>query len=94
MISKNLQKKHQYLKNCLLTDEDATVENEEDSDNGSDFGSDSCDEIDEPLWVIPLYSMLSSHEQNKVFQPAPESSRYFFKSFSRFKKLVFRKRLS
>lgn len=28
-----------------------------------------------PLWVLPLYSLLSSDRQNRVFQPPPEGHR-------------------
>lgn len=28
-----------------------------------------------PLWVLPLYSLLPSHRQQKVFAPPPEGSR-------------------
>lgn len=28
-----------------------------------------------PLWVLPLYSLLPSHRQQKVFDPPPEGSR-------------------
>ncbi|KAH8294471.1 hypothetical protein KR018_010164 [Drosophila ironensis] len=29
----------------------------------------------QPLWVLPLYSLLSSEKQNRIFQPVPEGSR-------------------
>ena len=29
----------------------------------------------QPLWVLPLYSLLPSHKQAKVFEPAPEGTR-------------------
>ncbi|XP_022219056.2 probable ATP-dependent RNA helicase kurz [Drosophila obscura] len=29
----------------------------------------------QPLWVLPLYSLLSSEKQNRIFQPVPEGCR-------------------
>lgn len=51
-------------------------------DGISDDDADGYDDIallksatSQPLWVLPLYSILPSHEQAKVFQPPPEGCR-------------------
>ncbi|KAK3913986.1 putative ATP-dependent RNA helicase kurz [Frankliniella fusca] len=53
-----------------------------DEDGLSDDDAERFDDIDllksatsQPLWVLPLYSILPSHEQAKVFQPPPEGCR-------------------
>ncbi|EFN84450.1 Probable ATP-dependent RNA helicase kurz [Harpegnathos saltator] len=57
------------------TDEDPISE-------GSDLDEDNEDFMDfvglkdaQPLWVLPLYSLLPGHEQAKVFEPPPEGCR-------------------
>uniref|UniRef100_A0A1B0DJ94 RNA helicase n=1 Tax=Phlebotomus papatasi TaxID=29031 RepID=A0A1B0DJ94_PHLPP len=49
-----------------------------------DFSEDEADPLEEealeiatkqPLWVLPLYSLLSSAKQERVFQPPPEGAR-------------------
>lgn len=59
----------------------------DDSDNENSLKSDDEDEMDEdeqqlaidstsqPLWVLPLYSLLSSEHQARVFEPPPEGTR-------------------
>ncbi|XP_068902133.1 probable ATP-dependent RNA helicase kurz isoform X2 [Tenebrio molitor] len=52
-------------------------------DYGADWSSDSEEEDSEerpaynaqPLWVLPLYSMLPTHKQNEVFRPPPAGCR-------------------
>ena len=63
---------------------------DEEKDNDEELGDllDSDQEMDDedgealshsrsalPLWVLPLYSLLPSHRQQKVFAPPPEGSR-------------------
>ena len=53
------------------------------SDDGSDSGDDDdkgnqASALSQPapsLWVLPLYSLLPTHRQQKVFQSPPEGSR-------------------
>lgn len=59
----------------------------DDSDNETAMRSDDEDDMDEdeeqlaiestsqPLWVLPLYSLLSSEHQARVFEPPPEGTR-------------------
>ncbi|XP_053952110.1 probable ATP-dependent RNA helicase kurz [Anastrepha ludens] len=57
------------------------------AENGSDMSEDE-DDVDgdentaahiaatkQPLWVLPLYSLLSPENQNRIFQPPPEGCR-------------------
>lgn len=50
---------------------------ESDSELGSDTNLDSLDTIrgSQPLWVLPLYSLLPSEKQQRVFEPPPEGAR-------------------
>lgn len=50
------------------------VETDEDLDEDENFGLDDATKL-QPLWVLPLYSLLSSEKQAKVFQPPPEGCR-------------------
>ncbi|XP_068158591.1 probable ATP-dependent RNA helicase kurz [Drosophila tropicalis] len=65
---------------------DAAVEGDSDLDDEAD--EDEDEEVGEqlaaaaasgttsqPLWVLPLYSLLSSEKQNRIFQPVPEGCR-------------------
>lgn len=51
----------------------------EDSDQDLDEDEDQAalahSQTAPPLWVLPLYSLLPSHRQQKVFAPPPEGSR-------------------
>lgn len=51
-----------------LQDSDQELDEE---DNDALIGSQTAP----PLWVLPLYSLLPSHRQQKVFAPPPEGSR-------------------
>lgn len=48
-----------------------------DSELGSDTNIDHLDAIrgSQPLWVLPLYSLLTSEKQQRVFEPPPEGTR-------------------
>lgn len=50
---------------------------ESDSELGSDTNIDHLDAIrgSQPLWVLPLYSLLPSEKQQRVFEPPPEGTR-------------------
>ncbi|KAJ9589594.1 hypothetical protein L9F63_017179, partial [Diploptera punctata] len=50
---------------------DLVEESDEDEDAVNLIGSSTC----QPLWVLPLYSLLPSHKQAMVFKPPPEGSR-------------------
>ncbi|KAH8343422.1 hypothetical protein KR059_010563 [Drosophila kikkawai] len=48
----------------------------EDDDAGDDDGEAGLISGNRrPLWVLPLYSLLSSEKQNRIFQPVPEGCR-------------------
>ncbi|XP_065364159.1 probable ATP-dependent RNA helicase kurz [Calliphora vicina] len=67
----------------LLENQDSDAENAEqedddleDEDNPNVMDEDvAASTTKQPLWVLPLYSLLSSEKQNRIFQPAPEGSR-------------------
>ncbi|XP_065089778.1 probable ATP-dependent RNA helicase kurz [Ochlerotatus camptorhynchus] len=78
------------LDNYQLPWDDAEADQREDEDEAggnsgdemsdleSDFGEDiSTSELshNQPLWVLPLYSILSSEKQQKVFEEPPEGTR-------------------
>ena len=46
-----------------------------DSDPEGESKNGMQSQADPPLWVLPLYSLLPSYRQQKVFQPPPEGSR-------------------
>lgn len=48
--------------------ENYDTENEEDDDEEVPMNK-------QPLWVLPLYSLLSTEKQNRIFEPVPEGSR-------------------
>lgn len=51
--------------------------NESDSELGSDTNLEHLTALksSQPLWVLPLFSLLPSHKQQRVFDPPPEGSR-------------------
>ncbi|KAF5291600.1 hypothetical protein FQA39_LY14322 [Lamprigera yunnana] len=58
--------------------DDYSVPGDNDVESDSDLNSDDDTEIvtmNKPLWVLPLYSLLPSHEQGKVFQNPPQGCR-------------------
>lgn len=48
---------------------DSDLEDDGQVDDGAEMGG------KQPLWVLPLYSILSSEKQQKVFEPPPEGCR-------------------
>ncbi|XP_055904771.1 probable ATP-dependent RNA helicase kurz [Eupeodes corollae] len=61
-----------------LHEDDQDMENLDDEENGeNDESDDENDEVttSQPLWVLPLYSLLSSEKQSRIFQPPPEGCR-------------------
>ena len=65
-------------------DTEADMHETRDSEQEEDDGETDLDELQhlrsasatkQPLWVLPLYSLLSSEKQNRIFQPAPEGCR-------------------
>ncbi|KAL6256172.1 hypothetical protein P5V15_012288 [Pogonomyrmex californicus] len=70
-----------YLVNPVDTHEDL-INIQDDEDNLDEDEDEDEDVIDfkgltsaQPLWVLPLYSLLPGHEQAKVFEPPPEGCR-------------------
>lgn len=60
-----------------LHDFDASDADESDSELGSDTDIDNMTTLKntQPLWVLPLYSLLPSDKQQQVFEPPPEGTR-------------------
>lgn len=60
-----------------LLDADDDLGDESDSELGSDTNLDNLTALKatQPLWVLPLYSLLPSHKQQLVFDPPPEGAR-------------------
>ncbi|XP_050328897.1 probable ATP-dependent RNA helicase kurz [Bactrocera neohumeralis] len=71
-------------------DTEADLHEAQNSESEAEIGSDNTDEDDadgdentdahiaatkQPLWVLPLYSLLSPEKQNRIFQPPPEGCR-------------------
>ncbi|XP_017045925.1 probable ATP-dependent RNA helicase kurz [Drosophila ficusphila] len=54
---------------------DDEEEQEDDEEMGLEGESDMASGQRQPLWVLPLYSLLSSEKQNRIFQPVPEGCR-------------------
>lgn len=68
----------------LLENQDSDSENvdrdefddEDDEENPNAMDEDAAaSTTKQPLWVLPLYSLLSTEKQNRIFQPAPEGCR-------------------
>lgn len=60
-----------------MHDMDASDAEESDSELGSDTDVDNMTTLKntQPLWVLPLYSLLPSEKQQKVFEPSPDGTR-------------------
>uniref|UniRef100_A0A1A9ZLF8 RNA helicase n=1 Tax=Glossina pallidipes TaxID=7398 RepID=A0A1A9ZLF8_GLOPL len=56
-------------------DDELELDNEEDNEQPFLDEKSSALTIKEPLWVLPLYSLLSVEKQNRIFQPPPEGCR-------------------
>lgn len=58
---------------------DSDTEKPMDSDDEEDMDEDeqqlAIESTSQPLWVLPLYSLLSSEHQARVFEPPPEGTR-------------------
>ena len=52
---------------------EADLDDEEDEE--TEMGDDAAPTSKQPLWVLPLYSLLSSEKQNRIFQPPPAGCR-------------------
>ncbi|CAB3222170.1 unnamed protein product [Arctia plantaginis] len=59
----------------LVGEDDDSEGHLSDSDTEEDSLTASIKSCRQPLWVLPLYSMLSSSKQARVFQPPPVGSR-------------------
>ncbi|XP_016982362.1 probable ATP-dependent RNA helicase kurz [Drosophila rhopaloa] len=55
--------------------QDEEEEQEDDDELGLEEESGMASGQRQPLWVLPLYSLLSSEKQNRIFQPVPEGCR-------------------
>ncbi|KAH8261921.1 hypothetical protein KR026_001814 [Drosophila bipectinata] len=51
------------------------LDDEEDEEDMNVDGETNSSGQRQPLWVLPLYSLLSSEKQNRIFQPVPEGCR-------------------
>ncbi|XP_076756292.1 putative ATP-dependent RNA helicase kurz [Xylocopa sonorina] len=58
-----------------VEDDDAEVQLDEDEDEDDDMIDLKTCANAQPLWVLPLYSLLPSHKQALVFEPPPEGYR-------------------
>ena len=70
----------------LPHDDDTVADDHEDDQDAADL-KDSSDDDDEdqvaaasvggghPVWTLPLYSLLSSEKQNRIFEPVPAGHR-------------------
>ncbi|BGO88798.1 hypothetical protein NBRC10512_006938 [Rhodotorula toruloides] len=56
-------------------EDDEALESDIDGDDETFKGIDMEEDTDEPMHILPLYSLLSTEKQMKVFQPPPESHR-------------------
>lgn len=84
---KHMKKKHEVALPDINLDKYAVMPDDTEADLlGDDFDEISDEEglddaevlqktTSQPMWVLPLYSILPSHEQAKVFQPPPEGCR-------------------
>ena len=59
----------------LEVDDEEEGQLDEDEDEDDDVLDLNTLKNAQPLWVLPLYSILPSHEQAKVFEPPPENYR-------------------
>ena len=61
------------------TEADATTADDFDVDDDEDDGGGEFDErlskLSTPLWTLPLYSLLSSQMQSRIFAPPPPGHR-------------------
>uniref|UniRef100_A0A1B0BKE3 RNA helicase n=1 Tax=Glossina palpalis gambiensis TaxID=67801 RepID=A0A1B0BKE3_9MUSC len=57
------------------SDQNDELELDNEEDNGLPFLDGKSSITKEPLFVLPLYSLLSAEKQNRIFQPPPEGCR-------------------
>ena len=61
---------------CDVDDEDGGLGDDDDDDDDEDIlDSTSSSNCRQPLWVLPLYSLLPAVEQARVFEPIPDGCR-------------------
>lgn len=67
------------LDDMNIKDDDSDGKSEEDDEDDDDEVDDSLNVIGlknkQPMWVLPLYSLLSSDKQSRVFEKPPEGTR-------------------
>ncbi|XP_037935392.1 probable ATP-dependent RNA helicase kurz [Teleopsis dalmanni] len=56
------------------SDDEADTDDENEEENELDT-QENIAATKQPLWVLPLYSLLSTEKQSRIFQPAPEGCR-------------------
>ncbi|XP_017870908.1 PREDICTED: probable ATP-dependent RNA helicase kurz [Drosophila arizonae] len=57
-------------------EDDDECEDEEEQQDSADLTNLQSTTTTQPLWVLPLYSMLPSEKQQRIFQPAPDGCRF------------------
>ncbi|TMW49945.1 hypothetical protein DOY81_004984 [Sarcophaga bullata] len=57
-------------------EQDDLEDDDDDEENRNEMDEDSAaSTTKQPLWVLPLYSLLSTEKQNRIFQPPPDGCR-------------------
>lgn len=57
------------------SEDEAAIRSDDEDDLDEDEEQLAIESTSQPLWVLPLYSLLSSEHQSRVFEPPPEGTR-------------------